>query len=250
MSDLSLGHQKNFRFSMDEAKAVIAGYCFGMCALEWHPQAGCPAIANPPVGRRRAAWAYTVYDCVPRTAGPLDLRDVLLTAGLNSRISQRSAAAVFEVLRDVNEVLVTLTVEGPDLVLFWEQDPADLASPPPGSPAEKMWQAWQLLVGAEGVRTAIAHKILHHKRPAQFPLLDSMTAACYPKAAAWSGICEELQRHESEFVELERWFEALAHEHTGTALTRLRLHDILLWTARTGQDRQAAECGRKVLAAR
>lgn len=250
MSDLVIGGQISVRFSMAQAKAVIAGYCFGTSPLTWHPRGGCPAIEVPPGGRRRAAWAYRVYDCVPRSDGPLDLWDVLLTAGLNSRVSQRSAAAVRAVLDDVNAVLATLTEDGPDPVVFWEQRPADLATPPPGSSAEKLCHAWRLLVGADGVGTAIAHKVLHHKRPTQFPVFDLKTAACYRKGVAWQGICEELQRHEAEFLEMERWFADLPTRGDGCALKRLRLHDILLWTYCSGQAELAAECGGRVLAVR
>jgi hypothetical protein len=105
------------------------------------------------------------------------------------------------------------------------------------------------------IKVATTHKVLHHKDPRHFPLIDNVTAKAYSKTEGWLGIHSEVGGQKRAFVELERWFEDLAQEHGGVALNRLRLHDILLWadlsasTTRTGMSNRerARNKGRVVL---
>jgi hypothetical protein len=71
-------------------------------------------------------------------------------------------------------------------------------------------------------------------------MLDSVTSAHLGGSRAWATIWEDLTRHEQEFVGLEDWFAALASAHDGVRLTRLRIHDIMLWGELSG-DRQMME---------
>lgn len=95
-------------------------------------------------------------------------------------------------------------------------------------------------MGLHGVDRAITHKLLHHKRSWLFPMLDSVTTAHLGGFRAWATIWEDLTRHEQEFVALEDWFATLASAHDGVRLTRLRIHDIMLWAELSG-DRPTME---------
>lgn len=50
-----------------------------------------------------------------------------------------------------------------------------------------------------------------------------------------------------EFEHLERWFAGKAIERGGVLLTRLRIHDILLWADVTGQRKALITVGQKLL---
>ena len=85
-------------------------------------------------------------------------------------------------------------------------------------------------MGLPQVERAITHKLLHHKRPELFPMLDSLTSPHLGAQHAWATIHRDLTRNCREFAELEEWFADLAAAVTDSAsLTRLRIHDILLW---------------------
>lgn len=93
-----------------------------------------------------------------------------------------------------------------------------------------------------GVDVAITHKILHHKRPDFFPLIDNQTLKILG-SRAWLTIHDNLTANPTGWDQLERQIATLAHNR-GVALTRLRLHDILLWTSVTGRDAIAQPLGR------
>ncbi len=233
MGKISLGTPPKVDCDVDEAKLVVTGFCFGEIELRWGELSKL-GVGSAVAHRRRPRWAYRTYDCVPASEGvELTMHDVLLTAGLDSRINSETASGIFAVLDDVNEALGAIPLAN----RFWDFSTDDLGSvPSESSPAWNVWRAWWLLNGVYNVNTATSHKILHHKRPWQFPLLDSETQACYrDRNSTWAEIATELRRHEDEFTQLESWFADLAAQEGGVSLTRLRLHDILLWCKATGQ---------------
>jgi hypothetical protein len=83
--------------------------------------------------------------------------------------------------------------------------------------------------------------------------VDSKTAPPLERAAmangfadnTWAQIHEELGRSEREFDELESWFRGLHGPRL--PLSRLRLHDILLWCRVTGEDAEARQLGQELL---
>lgn len=245
MGTIKLGTPTKVDCDVDEAKLVLAGYCFGEIELRWGELTKL-GVGGGIANRKRPRWAYRTYDCVPASEGPeLTMHDVLLTAGLDSRINSEAASGICAVLGEVNEALSVI----PRDTRFWDFPIDDLRRvPSESSPAWYIWRAWWLLNGVYNVNTATSHKILHHKRPWQFPLLDAETHGCYrDRNAAWAEIASEIQRNESEFAELESWFADLAKQRDGVSLTRLRLHDILLWCKATGQWERARAEGPSVL---
>ena len=90
-----------------------------------------------------------------------------------------------------------------------------------------------------------------YRSPTLVPLVDNETYEPLKAAAVlaghgntWVQIQDDLTRHESDFSELEAWFNSLPGRLL--PLQRLRLHDILLGCARTGSRLEAQEQGKEV----
>jgi hypothetical protein len=103
-----------------------------------------------------------------------------------------------------------------------------------------MCRAWELLMRIPGFDIARTHKVLHHKRPKQFPLLDNRTAAhlrnrCAgePESPLWDMVLQDLHRNGGAFGQLEDRFAKAISGHRQSEklvpLFRLRMHDILIW---------------------
>jgi hypothetical protein len=104
-------------------------------------------------------------------------------------------------------------------------------------------------MGLPDIGITLTHKVLHHKRPQVFPLLDRLTAARIRAAGGhqlWSFVHAELVCQPDRFAELERWFAAEARRRQGEGLTRLRIHDIVLWCEASGQFAAAKERGEEL----
>jgi len=230
-------------FPLDEAMQVIAGYAFATTESTWKPW-GNSEVGERPSGRM-AKWAYRTYDCVEGAPGMFDDVDILVTVGLNSGIHAKELAA----LQAIKGELAAALQEIPEQFAFWELPRADIREDPKEGPGHWIWRAWWLAMGAAGSGVAVTHKTLHHKRPRVFPLLDNETLKPFQGIVtdAWERIYDDLTAQEATFVDLERWFAGLATRLGGVPLTRLRLHDILLWCDCTGKRQLAREDGRSVL---
>ena len=82
----------------------------------------------------------------------------------------------------------------PDLFPLPVDGDEDLIVPPTrtSSPAWPIWRAWSILMGIEGVDIARTHKILHHKRPKVFPLIDNETVTWLRGGeSVWAAIHDE-----------------------------------------------------------
>lgn len=104
-------------------------------------------------------------------------------------------------------------------------------------------------MATDGIKVALTHKLLHHKRPDLFPLIDNRTVPLLKphtdtEVGLWGVVHRELTRNEEQFGALERTFAELATEDHDVRLTRLRLHDVLLWLTASGRWRHAVERGR------
>jgi hypothetical protein len=225
-------------YTKQEAQDVIAGYAFGTVVVQ--PKSNRPAASVLQSPRHRRRWAYSTYDCYPPDPGGLTTGDVTVTSAVNSRIGGKAVLGVMAVASEVSEALDLLPVS----LTFWDLPRDDVvALPRPDSVAFQMWCAWDLLMGVVGVDVAICHKILHHKRPQLFPLLDGITTGAYPEGEAWAQIHGELSAQAGQFGKLETWFSALAAANGGVPLLRLRLHDILLWCHRAHERAEAGTLG-------
>ncbi len=228
----------------EAALAVVAGYCFGQETVAWSPPQN--GVGDPPGELRRGAFAYGTYDCVPASPSPaVESLDVLVADGLNARLQGPDIAGVLAVAAPVSDQLARID---PGLK-FWELTREQVSTQPVDldTPADAMWRAWTLLMGVPSIDVARSHKILHHKRPSVFPLLDNETIDLLDRETAWAAIHEDLDASPAAWAQLEREVDRLARARGGASLTRLRLHDILLWTRATGRWDVAYRDGNEML---
>jgi Family of unknown function (DUF6308) len=238
-----------FRFSVADARLAVAGYAFGTRSV-LPGQAGVLRGAFEPEPAPR--WGYRTYDCVAASTGDdfTDL-DILVASGLNGRLDVASVGALQLACRRAAHPLAKATLAGED---FANLTCGELAARP--AEATTGWwlsEAWRQMMATPDVGTALTHKVLHHKRPALFPLLDNHTARALStvsaRRTAWQQIHVEIGTNRDTFEDLRSWFEHEAAARGGVALGLPRLHDVLLWLHVKGQWADAQSAGRAVLAA-
>ena len=242
MDEIRVGtREMGFVYDTETAKDVLIGYCFGTVPVRIGGRFGIsPLEVETPI------WAYTTYDCVPPSDSPgLSDLDILVVNGLNADIGSREVAIVQALNARFTEHLEAARSGEP----FWRLPPDDLRQPETATPGSTGWhlqQAWAILVSAPGIGTAVAHKLLHHKLPNSFPLIDNQTLPALGDEL-WIQIHSNLAEAEDTFADLESWFETEAKQRDGrnAPLSRVRIHDILLWTAVMNQRDTAAEAGAK-----
>lgn len=235
-------------FMQAEAEEVLAGFAFGTVGLTWTPPkavAGDDGLAKPPRAAVRSNWSYRTYDCLPNSPYAFGVGDLLAVAALDARVGGAEFLAMESILPDLNEVLAHIDIGK----TFWALNPAWLgAVPPAGAEEWWLWRAWALLRGLSGVGPTITHKVLHHKRPWLFPIVDTKTVERLSRCGGeWQTLHAELTNQVGQFKHLEQWFAGQAIERGGVLLTRLRIHDILLWADVTGQRKALITAGKKVL---
>ncbi|WP_104526015.1 DUF6308 family protein [Blastococcus atacamensis] len=217
--------------SRSDALAAVLGYARAQrdLRINWTP-------SHPDgVTIKVRAYAYRVYDCVlPSEDDEFAWLDVLVVDGINGKMDQTAITA----LKDAADRAwphVRSAVERAEGRAFWElPEPEVGRTPPPRSTGEALDDAWRECMATDGIGVALTHKLLHHKRPELFPLIDGLTA---PKLAPskdsdvglWGVVHRELRANAEEFTTLERVFADLVNAEDDVSLTRLRLHDILLW---------------------
>jgi hypothetical protein len=131
---------------------------------------------------------------------------------------------------------------------------AELADDPPGGTTGRLLNlAWREMMRTPDIGVALTHKVLHHKYPALFPLLDTQTVSVLRHAGertglnAWQVIWADIDENRAELGQLRAWFAQQAAGRNGPAVGLLRLHDILLWLRVLGQWDTAAAEGRAFL---
>lgn len=225
----------------DEALLITLGYCLGVEPVRWTSPAG--GVGDRPVDPVRGAFAYRTYDGVPAAAGSrIEPIDVLVADGLNAQMRARDIAGVLAVADELAAEIERIDAEG---TCFWELDRAEVVTEPgPKDAAWPVWRSWTMLRGGAGIDLARSHKILHHKRPRVFPLIDNKTVEYLRSGSAvWGSIHDDLITAADAWSCLEG---ELAERVRSTRLPtpeRLRLHDILLWTRATGRREAARDHG-------
>lgn len=235
---------RTISYSVTEAELVLGGYAFAREGADYRRDQPTVPGVEPAHGRRHR-WAYRTYDCIPAGPGPRvsDL-DLFAAIGLNSRQEARSIASLLLVRDELSDCLDEL--EG--CLPFWEQNATELFGEESRlieySVGWWMYRAWALLMGARDIDVAVTHKLLHHKRPDLFPLLDRQTKRVIGEGGRrWISIWRDLQESRSKFSYLENWFEREAAARGATRLTRLRIHDILVWCDAVGHRDSAVRAG-------
>lgn len=175
---------------------------------------------------------YRTYDCVPASPGPEfgDL-DILVAAGLNGELDVAAIGALHLATRRAPPCLAEAADREQE---FGRLALAELADNPQRRPLGGCRTgAWKQMMSTPGVGRPRTHKLLHHKRPALFPLLDRQTAGVLRPAGqphgwnAWQVIWADIDGSRAGFEELRAWFAGLAAARRGVPLGLPRLHDIL-----------------------
>jgi hypothetical protein len=219
----------------DDALAAVIGYARGTRSLT--------LSRSGPLDRQVVevpAFAYCAYDCVPPSPeDQFSWLDVLIVDSLNGKL-RHDVITALKHAGDRAWPHVARAVELADGRTFWElpteevgRDPAD------DSAGGALLRAWRECHRTGAVKTALTHKLLHHKRPDLFPMVDNRTwfrLATQPDFAAggsWGVIHAELTANADQFAALETTFAELVNGAVDVPLQRLRLHDILLWLVAT-----------------
>jgi hypothetical protein len=232
-----------------DAEAVLAGYAFGTAPLVWTAPSSCGGdkrLAAAPRAVRQSKWGYRTYDCAPNSPYAFGVNDLLLVAALDARVAGSTYLAMEAILPDLNAVLAEVDISQ----TFWTLPCNYLGAvtPPPNTPAWLLWRAWVLLEGLNHIGTAITYKTLHHKRPWLFPIFDNATVRVMGRCGSpWQTLHRELTTQPNQFEHLEKWFAIQAIKRGGAYLTRLRIHDILLWGEITGERGSLDRAGRPFL---
>ncbi len=220
---------KRWTIALDEAKAAVAGYAF----------------AVREVGDELAPrWGYRTYDCVTASPGQdfSDL-DILVAAGLNGELDVAAIGGLQLATCRAAPYLAEAADRGQEFGRLTLTELAD--NSPEGTTGWLLGKAWKQMMSTTDVGRALTHKVLHHKQPALFPLLDRQTADVLRPAGqphgwnAWQVILADIDGSRADFEELRAWFDALATAQDGVPLGLPRLHDILVWLQAADQWKAA-----------
>ena len=218
----------------DDALAAVLGYARATRPLALDAKGSLPAaVVDVP------AFAFRAYDCVPPSAeAGFTWLDVLVVDSLNGKLRHPTITALKDAADRAWEH-VAEAVRLADGRPFWGL-PSEEAGryPTPGSTGAALNRAWEELMRTDGVAVALTHKLLHHKKPDLFPLLDGKTKPLLHKhmdetAGMWAVVHRELNANDDQFTALEKTVASLLDREDDVELHRLRLHDILLWLTAT-----------------
>ena len=220
----------------DDALAAVVGYALGRRPLRFR-------APNAREGHwvRVRAFAYERFDRQPpETSDRMTDRDVLLAEGLHGRLDPTGWTAVRAAL-DAALPVAEQAVRRAAGRAFWElpeEEASVLAEPGTVGAAVRTL--------AEGPHARYVLAALHHRRPELFPLLDGITwRQLWPHTAEGDSgvhavVLRELRANAAAFTLLE----ARARAALGRPVTRLRLHDVLLWLAGSLRMETAIALGR------
>jgi hypothetical protein len=223
----------------DTALAAVLGYARGRRPLRFRSPSnpGGAWVAIP-------AFGYERFDRQPGTDDPLGEYDILIAEGLHGRLDPTAWAAMKSLLDDVRP-LADAAVDRAAGRPFWElPDDEFSVLAEPGTVGAVLREIRAECDGA-AVETKHVAAALHHRRPDLFPLLNRTTRwQLLPHAAEGDSgveavIHRELRANADAFASLETALDALGHP-----LTRLRLHDVLVWLAGSLRLTHAVELGR------
>jgi hypothetical protein len=207
------------------ALAAVLGYARGRRPLHFRSPSN-------PTGRWVSvpAFGYERFDRRPVSEGSLGEADILTAEGLHGRLDRARWAAVKGVLDDVRP-FAEGTVERAAGRPFWQLDADEFSVlAEPGTVGSCLRRIWQHCEVTPDVRPAYVTAALHHRRPDLFPLVVRTTRwhllphVREGDSGVEAVVHRELTANAAAFTQLEGELEARE-----ISLTRLRLHDVLLW---------------------
>jgi hypothetical protein len=219
------------------ALAAVLGYARGRRPLRFrspsHPHGRWVAVP---------AFGYERFDRRPIPDKPLGEPDILVAEGLHGRLDPDAWAALKAALQEVRPLADT-TVERAAGRPFWElEDDQFSVLAEPGTVGAVLREIRE----TNGRYVAAA---LHHRRPSLFPHLTETTRRWLlphvqeGDSGVEAVVHRELRTNGATFAALVAETARLLKDG-GPPLTRLRLHDVLLWLSSTLRLTHAVEVGR------
>ena len=221
----------------DTALAAVLGYARGRRPLHFRSP-------SEPGGRwvRIPAFGYERFDRQPQGVGPLGEADILIAEGLHGRLDPTHWAALRSALSDVRPLADAAVERAAGRTLWDLPDDEFSVLAEPGTVGAALREIWQRCSETPEVEAKHVAAALHHRRPELFPLLVRTTRwQLLPHVREGDSgveavIRRELRANAAAFAALER--------AAGLGLTRLRLHDVLLWLTGSLRLTHAVELGR------
>jgi hypothetical protein len=215
---------------IDTALAAVLGYARGRRPLWFR-------APHERTGRwvQVLAFAWDRFDALPSLSGPPCDRDVLIAEGVHGRLDRPGWAAVRAALDEVAAPARAAVDRAAGRALDELPDEEFSVLAEPGTVGAALREIRLYGEGADGVRPELVTAALHHRHPRLVPHVDRTT-----RRQLWPHVVEgdsgveavvhrELLGNAAGFAALEAAAAALLADGTGTPLTRLRLHDVLLW---------------------
>ena len=220
----------------DTARAAVLGYALGRRPLRFrspsHPDGKWVQIR---------AFGYERFDCHPGTDLSLGEVDILIAEGLHGRLDPENWAVLRDTFHQVRPLADAVKDRAAGRA-FWElpDDEFSLLTEP-GTVGALLREV------REQPHAKYVAAALHHRHPNLVPLTTSTTwrQLIAHRQEADSGVeavvHRELTTNEAAFDALEQ---AVNSALDGSPLTRLRLHDILLWLSGSLRLTHAVQLGR------
>ena len=215
---------------LDDAVAAVLGYARGRRPF-WFRSPSQPAGSWVQI----PAFGYERFDCRPAEDGDLGDADILVAEGLHGRLDPVAWAAVRTMLDHVGPLYESLT-DAADGRAFWDL-PDDQLSVlgEPGTVGAALREIWTRCADTRDVRPEFVSAALHHRRPDLVPHIDPTTLRQLLQhmvegdSGVEAVVHRELRDNAIAFQALETMTDVLLRRDGSAPLTRLRLHDILVW---------------------
>ena len=216
----------------DTALAAVLGYARGRRPLRFrspdHPEGRWYSVL---------AFGFERFDTQRVTAGDPGDGDVLIAEGLHGRLDPAGWAAVRRALGDVRPLADAVAVRAADRPFWALPDDEFCVLDEPGTVGAALREIWARSAAAPGVRPEHVSAALHRRHPALVPHVSPTTRRqLWPHqregdSGVEAVVHRELRANAAGFAALESTVAGLLAPDGGPAvpLTRLRLHDVLLW---------------------
>lgn len=236
-SDLVLPSAGPEPIRWDTALAAVLGYARGRRPLYFRSP-------SRPEGRwvRVLAYGYERFDRRPRSEAPLGEPDILTAEGLHGRLDPAGWTALLAALKALRP-LADATADRAGGRPFWElPDDEFSVLAEPGTVGACLREIRE---HDSDVRPQYLTAALHHRRPEVFPLLARTTRWQFlphvreGDSGVEAVIHRELRANADAFAALE----SAVAQRLDTPLTRLRLHDVLVWLSGSLRLAHAVQLG-------
>ena len=193
------------------------------------------------------AFGYDRFDRRPAAVGGPRDDDVLTAEMLHGRLDPAGWSSVRNALDDT----VRLATAAADRAVgrtFWELPDDELSVlGEPGTVGACLREIWNR--GSRAGHPAFVSAALHHRRPALIPHVDRTTRLQFlphlieGDSGVEAVIHRELRANAAAFTALEDTLAGLLVEDGDIRLTRLRLHDVLVWLSGSLRLTHAVQLG-------